>query len=87
MKASSILPLSTTGGHSAQVEMRLLVNGCTLEVAQMGSDYVLLETPIDHPPADACMVMIIDQRERRWDVRLPAGISARTKQVAIAPCP
>ncbi len=51
----------------------------------MGSDYVLLETPIDHPAADACMVMVIDQSERRWDVHLPTGISARTKKVVISP--
>lgn len=29
-------PLSTQGGHSAQVSMQLLVNGIALPISQMG---------------------------------------------------
>jgi hypothetical protein len=64
--------------------MRLLVNGHSLSVAQMGPDYVFLDAPIDHPPTIACMVMVVDQSETRWDVHLPNGISIGTKRVAIA---
>lgn len=77
-------PLSTHGGHSAQVNMRLLVGDHSLPVAQLGPDFVLLESPADHPPADACMVLRVDQSERSWNVRLPQGISTHTKRVAIA---
>jgi len=64
--------------------MHLLVNGLSFQVAQMGPDFVLVETPIDHPPADASVVLRVDQSERSWRVRLPNGISADTKRVAIA---
>jgi len=64
MKTSSMVPLSTQGGHSAQVNMRLLVNGLSLSVTQMGPDFVLLESPVNHPPAVASMVLQVDQSER-----------------------
>ena len=64
--------------------MRLLVNELSLPVAQMGPDFVLLEIPIDHPPADASLVLQVDRSERSWRVRLPSGMSAGTKRVAIA---
>jgi hypothetical protein len=84
MKTSSMVPLSTRGGHSAQVNMRLLVNGLSLRVTQMGPDFVLVESPVNHPPAAASMVLQVDQSERRWNVRLPSGISANKKRVEIA---
>jgi len=84
MKTSSMVPLSSQGGHSAQVNMRLLVNGLSLRVRQMGPDFVLVESPVNHPPAVAIMVLQVDQSERRWNVRLPNGISADKKRVEIA---
>jgi hypothetical protein len=64
--------------------MRLLVNGDSLSVAQMGPDFLLVDAPINHPPGDACMVLQVDQDERRWNVRLPNGISTKSKRIAIA---
>lgn len=84
MKTSSMVPLSSQGGHSAQVNMRLLVNGLSLLVTQMGPDFVLVESPVNHPPAAASLVLQVDQSERRWNVRLPSGISASQKRVEIA---
>ena len=85
MKTSSmVIPLSTQGGHSAQVNMRLLVNGLSLPVAQLGPDFVLLDETVNHEPATATMVMQIDSSERRWDVRLPNGISADSARVQLA---
>jgi hypothetical protein len=84
MKASSIEPLSGQGGHSAQVTMRLVVNGFSIPVTQMGRDFLLVDGPVNHPPADASLVLQVDQRERRWRVRLPQGISATSKRIAIA---
>jgi hypothetical protein len=63
--------------------MRLLVNGLSLAVAQMGPDFVLVDAPVNHPPADASLVLQVDQTERRWHVNLPNGISAKTRRVAI----
>lgn len=79
-----MVPLSTQGGHSAQVNMRLLVNGLSLSVTQMGPDFVLVESPVNHPPAVASLILQVDQSERRWKVRLPSGISANEKRVEIA---
>ena len=64
--------------------MRLLVNGFSIRVAQMGRDFVLVESPISHPPSTACLILQVDQIERRWNVRLPDGISADARRVAIA---
>ena len=78
--------MSSQGGHSAQVNMRLLVNGSSLVIAQMGPDSLLVDFPITHAPTDATVVLQVDQSERRWKVRLPHGISANSKRVAIAVC-
>ncbi len=64
--------------------MHLLVNGLSLPVTQMGPDFVLVESPVNHPPAAASVVLQVDQTERRWNVRLPGGISANKKRVEIA---
>jgi hypothetical protein len=75
---------SSQGGHSAQVKMRLLVNGSSIAVAQLGPDFLLVDEPINHPPGSASLMLQVDQSERRWDVRLPDGISTTSKRVAIA---
>jgi hypothetical protein len=79
-----MVPLLSQGGHSAQVNMRLLVNGLSFPVIQMGPDFVLVESPVNHPPVAASMVLQVDQTERRWNVHLPNGISANKKRVEIA---
>jgi hypothetical protein len=85
MKTSSmVLPLSSQGGHSARVNMQLLVNGFALPVSQMGPDFVLVSAPVNHAPAAATMVLQVDESERRWNVHLPNGISADNKRVQIA---
>ncbi len=75
---------SSQGGHSARVKMRLLVNGCSISVAQMGPDFLLVDAPTNHPPGEASLVLQVDQSESRWTVHLPNGISAKTKRVVIA---
>lgn len=67
--------------------MRLLVNGLSLPVTQMGPDFVLVDAPVNHPPGFASLVLQVDQNERRWTVRLPSGISADEKRVEIATSP
>jgi hypothetical protein len=85
MKTSSIpVPLSSQGGHSARVNLRLLLNELSLPVAQLGPDFLLLDNPVDHAPAVAAVVMQVDESERRWNVHLPDGISADNNRVPIA---
>jgi hypothetical protein len=74
------------GTHSAQVEMRIIVNGESLSVTHMGGDFVFLETTSEHPPGIATIVLNVDRSERRWQVKLPNGMSKTSKRVALAIC-
>jgi hypothetical protein len=75
---------SGQGGHSAQVKMRLLLNGSSLPIAQMGPDFLILESATEHPPTDATLELCVDANERRWKVRLPNGISSASRTVTIS---
>ena len=70
-------------GHSADVRISLLLNGHSIPVAQLGPGFLLLDAPSDHPPAEASIVLRVDESERRWTVCLLDGISAGTKRVNI----
>jgi hypothetical protein len=75
---------SGQSGHSAQVKMRLLLNGSSIPVVQMGPDFLILQSATEHPPSDATLELCVDANERRWKVRLPKGISAASRTVAIS---
>ena len=64
--------------------MHLLIEGVSLPVGQLGPDFLLLKAPLDHPPAQATLVVRVDENEHRWQVDLPEGISAATRRVVIA---
>jgi hypothetical protein len=72
------------GAHSAQVEMRLIVNGESFGITHMGRDFVIVESPTEYPPGKASILLRVDESESRWNVRLTEGISAGSKRVAIA---
>ena len=72
------------GAHSAQVEMRLILDGASVNINQMGPDFLLIESPTDHPPCQAIILLRVDDSERRWRVRLPEGISKASTRVALA---
>jgi hypothetical protein len=74
------------GGHSADVRISLMFGGHSIPVAQLGPDFLLLDAPADHPPGPASILLRVDQSEQRWDVRMPNGISAASKRVAITAC-
>jgi hypothetical protein len=82
--SSSILPSYTRAGHSAEIEMQLLVNGSALPIAQLGPDFLILRETAEHPPTDATIVMRVDASERRWQVRLPGGLAAGCERVVIS---
>jgi hypothetical protein len=64
--------------------MRLVVNGFSMLVKQMGQDFLLVDSPVNHPPGDASLILQVDQGKRCWHVRLPEGISAASNRVVIA---
>jgi hypothetical protein len=67
-------------GYSSHVMMQLFIDGKVLSIGQLGPDFIILENPTDHPPADAEIAVWIDGRERRWSVSLPEGIDAANPQ-------
>lgn len=79
-----MLPSYTRAGHSAEIEMQLLVNGTTLPIAQLGPDFLILRQSAAHSPTEATIVMRVDASERRWQVRLPEGLAVGRERVVIA---
>ena len=41
------------GAHSAQVEMQLIINGESISITHMGPDFLIVESPREHPPGEA----------------------------------
>ncbi len=84
MNHSEILVEEKDISHSATVQMQLLVNGSAIGVAQMGPDFLFIETASDHPPGDATLILKVDGNEQRWRVKLPKGIFSDSVRVEIA---
>jgi hypothetical protein len=63
--------------------MELLVNGSSLPIAQLGTDFIILTRPLTHPPTHGEILLRVDESEQRWAVRLPEGISPNVKTVRI----
>lgn len=78
-----MIAVTSTGGHSAQVKIQLLIEGGAFPVAQLGPDFLLLPYPVDHPPAAGVLVLQVDQRERRWNVHLPDGMVSSSNRVSV----
>lgn len=79
-------PQTEAPAHSADVRIHLFVNGCVLPVAQLGPEFLVLKTPVDHPPCEAEIAMAIDGHESRWAVHLRNGIQVGCRMTAIARC-
>lgn len=76
--------MNTCPGHSADVRMHLLLNGHVLRIAQMGPNFLLLDDTVEHPPANAEIVLSVDGQAERWTVRLPNGLHSGQKHVLIS---
>jgi hypothetical protein len=72
--------------YSADVRMQLRVNGSVFVVGQLGPDFLMLDAPSDHPPAEAEIFLSIDGHEKVWRVRLVDGIRAGERETRIAAC-
>jgi hypothetical protein len=70
-------------GYSANVRMRLFVNGHVLPISHLGPEFIILRTSIEHDPTDAEISLSIDGDEERWKVRLVDGIRADRRKTAI----
>lgn len=67
--------------------MRLIVNGMSLRITQMGADFVFVDSATDHPPGEGSIVFRVDDSESQWKVSLPDGVSKDSHRVALALCP
>ncbi len=67
--------------------MKLYVNGYVLPIAQLGPEFLILRTPVEHAPTDAEISLIIDGDESRWTVHLDNGIHPDRLRTAISPVP
>jgi hypothetical protein len=74
---------SSYGGHSALVRMRLLLNGMSFRIAQMGPDFLFVDSPADHPPTRATIELQVDDSHRTWEVNLPHGMKSGDERVAL----
>jgi len=72
-------------GFSADVRMTLSINGHVVPIAQLGPDFLILRTPVEHDPAEAEIWLSIDGNERRWTVHLDNGIHPDRLRTAISP--
>jgi len=80
---TSILTSKVKGGHSAIVEMALIIDGATHRIGQLGPDFLILETPFSHPPSSAEILTDVDGNQDRWTVYLPKGVSKTERRVQI----
>jgi hypothetical protein len=75
---------SSSNGYSADVRMHLSVNGHTVQIGQLGPDFIILDDAPDLSPSQGEITMSIDGRVRRWHVALPDGVSASRVKTRIA---
>jgi hypothetical protein len=75
--------LVSHGGHSARVRMRLVLNGTTFAISQMGPDFLLVNNPAAHPPGRGRIDLQVDDARRSWEVLLPQGITAGCERVPL----
>ena len=61
-------------GHSADVSMWMVVDGCSIPIAQMGPDFLIIRESVEFPPSDAEITLRVDGHEEHWAVKLPEGV-------------
>jgi len=63
--------------------MRLLLNGMSFRIAQMGPDFLFVDSPADLPPGRATIELQVDDSQRAWEVDLPQGMKAGNERVSL----
>ena len=74
----------SNGAHSAVVKMRLIINGTSIPINQMGPDFLFVDFDRNYPPGEATIDLQIDDSHRQWQVRLPEGVSKDSERVPLA---
>jgi hypothetical protein len=73
------------GGYSADFQGRLVVGDLSYPLARLDSQELGLAQPIDLPPVNAEIVLVVDGREYRRPVSLHEGSSASSLEIPYRP--
>jgi len=76
--------LQNSNGHSALVQITLHVGQHAVPVSPMGPDFLILKETFSARSTEGTIVLTIDDQTERIPVRLPHGIPADTRRIAIA---
>lgn len=74
-------------GHSSRVQIRLKVNGCALNVAQVGEDSLILRQPFQSPPSSGIVEITVDDHRDNYPIFLHRGISSESMLVEFRDAP
>ncbi|ADB16259.1 hypothetical protein Psta_1584 [Pirellula staleyi DSM 6068] len=76
------MELQSHSGYSAQVAIRLEVNGDSLPVAQVGRDSLILKHPYEiGPTGEARVIITVDGKENIHEIVLYNGIQLDSNEV------
>jgi hypothetical protein len=67
--------------------MSLIVGAVSHRVGILGPDYLYLESPGDHPPSEADLILEIDGDREQSRVFLPKGLPANEHEIPIRRIP
>lgn len=86
MDGPTELVSNRSGGHSADVRIKLLVGAAAFDVAQVGGGRLVFSKPLTVPGAQGELVLSIDGHERRWAVAMkPAAQPAMEVEAEFGP--
>src|SRR5437588_12789494 len=64
--SDTIVPSRESRGYSADVRIRLHVNGQTYRVAQIGGGRLIFDSPLTFPAATGTVVITVDGQQHHW---------------------
>lgn len=75
------------GAHSANVQITLNLRNLSHPIAQLAPDFIILQQRVNHAPAQAEVVLRVDESEHRRTVFLPEGLRDDLVRIPIVPAP
>jgi len=78
-----MLQTSRKTSHSAIVQLTMEHGDAVIRLSQVGPEWIIAKTPVELPPCEATIVVVVDGNERRTAVRLPQGMSPANEETPI----
>jgi hypothetical protein len=79
--------IAEISGHSAVVELELIVGGRSVELSQVAPEFLIVQHPENLAPCQAEVIVRVDGDENRRRVFLVDGISASSARVRVRNLP